>query len=75
MVTISRPEMERVLRLPGIASRDQNRVEVSGQQLYYSEGKVQADYSNKKGNKFPCVAGKTSHIIKLFHINHFTLSY
>lgn len=48
MVTISKQEMERVLRLPGIASRDQNRVEVSGQQLYYSEGKVHADYSNKK---------------------------
>lgn len=75
MVTISKQEMERVLRLPGIAGRDQNRVEVSGQQLHCkSKGKVQADYSNKKGNKFPCVAGKTSHIIKLSHINHFPLS-
>lgn len=74
MVTISKQEMERVLRLPGMAGRDQNRVEVSGQQLYWSKGKVQAEYSNKKGNKFPCVAGKTSHIIKLSHINHFPLS-
>lgn len=74
MVTISKQEMERVLRLPGIAGRDQNRVEVSGQQLYWSKGKVQADYSNKKGNKFPPVAGKTSHIVKLSHINHFPLS-
>lgn len=56
MVTISKQEMERVLRLPGIAGRDQNRVEVSGQQLYQSKGKVQADYSNKIGNKLPHVA-------------------
>lgn len=56
MVTISKQEMERVLRLPGIAGRDQNRVEVSGQQLYQSKGKVQADYSNKIGNKLPHAA-------------------
>lgn len=74
MVTISKQEMERVLRLPDIAGRNQNRVEVSGQKLYWSKGRVQADYSNKIGNQFPRVAGKTSHIIKLSHINHFPLS-
>lgn len=58
MVTISKQEMERVLRLPGIAGRNQNRVEVSRQQLYWGKGKVQAGYSNKIGNKFLCVAGK-----------------
>lgn len=58
MVTISKQEMERVLRLLGIAGRNQNRVEVSRQQLYWSKGKVQADYSNKIGNKFLRVAGK-----------------
>lgn len=44
MVTISKQEMERVLRLPGIPGRGQNWVEVSRQQLYWSKRKVQAGY-------------------------------
>lgn len=44
MVTISKQETERALRLPGVAGRGQNWVEVSRQQLYWSEGKVQAGY-------------------------------
>lgn len=44
MATISKQEMERVLRLTGIAGRGRNWVEVSRQQLYWSKEKVQAGY-------------------------------
>lgn len=39
MVTISKQEMERVLRLPGIAGRDQNRVEGSGNAVILEQRK------------------------------------
>ena len=45
MATISKQEVERVWRLPGIAGRGQNWVEVSRQQLRRSKGKVQAGYT------------------------------
>lgn len=44
MATISKQGVGRVLRFPGITGRSQNSVELSGQQLYWSKGKIQAGY-------------------------------
>lgn len=73
MATISKQEMERVLRLSEIAGRGKNWVEVDSSYTGARE-KSKMAICNKKGNKFPCIAVKASCIIKPSHTNYLSLS-
>lgn len=57
MVTLSKQEMERVLRLPGIASRDQNRVEVDSSYTGVRE-KPKLTIAIKKETNFLVLQGR-----------------
>lgn len=57
MMTVSKQEMERVLRLPGIASRDQNRVEVDSSYIGALE-KSKLTIAIKKETNFLVLQGR-----------------